>query len=67
MVWIALVRGSPNLEPSVAELFAFIASRVDWLATTLIVGIGPAVLSTMIGVTAHGKTDLLVPACEKVT
>jgi len=50
MVWIALVRAAPTLEPSVAESFAFIASRIDWLATTLIVGIGPAVLSRMMGI-----------------
>jgi hypothetical protein len=50
MVWIALVRAAPTLDPSVAEALAFVASRVDWLATTLIVGVGPAVLSTMMGI-----------------
>jgi hypothetical protein len=50
LVWIALVRAAPSLDPVTAESLAFIASRVDWLATTLIVGVGPALLSTLLGI-----------------
>lgn len=46
VVWMALVRlagTSPDL--ALADSLAFIASRVDWIATVLLVGFGPLLVA----------------------
>lgn len=50
VTWLALVRLAGNVtdpasvEP-LADALGFIASRADWIATVLLVGVGPALLS----------------------
>ena len=49
VAWLAVVvRLSPDSSPtaaSIAEAMGWFASRADWIATILIVGIGPALIS----------------------
>lgn len=46
VTWMALVRlAGSGVEPAVADALGFISSRADWLATVLVVGLGPLLLS----------------------